>query len=185
MDFDRTLINRLSQGDHAAFNAIFTQAYLKVYSFALGFLKNTFDAEDVAQTVFTNLWVKRQTLDRIINLDSYLFIMTRNAIMNQIISYHNYHLDLSDIDDVASTDCSIEKDFEAKELQLYIELLVEKMPPQRQQVYRLSREQGKTIAEIAEIMQLKKKTVENHLNLALKEIRKLIKIFILLLGSWV
>lgn len=185
MNFDRTLITRLVEGEEAAFNAIFRQAYPKVYAFAIGILKNDFDAEDVVQNVFVNLWVKREMLSEVVNLDSYLFVMARNAVMNVIIQRNFHYVDLLDIHNYGDSAANAEDQLEAKEMQLYIDMVVSNMPPQRQMVYRLSREQGKSISEIAEIMRLKKKTVENHLNLALREIRKVIKFLILLSGFWV
>ena len=65
-------------------------------------------------------------------------------------------------------------------MQLLIDLVVEAMPPQRRIVYKLSREVGLSNAEIAEKLQLTKKTVENHLNLALKELRNMILASLLL-----
>lgn len=59
-------------------------------------------------------------------------------------------------------------------------MTVSNMPPQRQKIYRLSREQGLTNEEIANQMGVKKKTVENHLNLALRDIRNILKLLILL-----
>ena len=49
-------------------------------------------------------------------------------------------------------------------------MIVETMPPQRKMIYRMSRNEGLSNTEIAENLQLSKKTVENHLNLALKGI---------------
>lgn len=51
-------------------------------------------------------------------------------------------------------------------------MVVENMPEQRQAVYRMSREQYLKNDEIAIKLGLQKKTVENHLNLALKDIKK-------------
>ena len=48
------------------------------------------------------------------------------------------------------------------------------MPQKRQQVFRMSREEGKTNEEIARELGISKKTVENHINAALRELRKLI-----------
>ena len=63
------------------------------------------------------------------------------------------------------------EDLVAKDLTLLIDMVVENMPPQRRLIYKLSREAGLSNGEIAERLQLAKKTVENHLNLALKELR--------------
>ena len=54
------------------------------------------------------------------------------------------------------------------------------MPSQRQQIFRLSRVEGLSNEEIAIKLGIKKKTVENHLNLALKELSNIISITILI-----
>lgn len=63
-------------------------------------------------------------------------------------------------------------------------MIVENMPPQRQTIYRMSREEGLSNDEIAERLGLQKKTVENTLNLALRQIREMLKFLILLLLPW-
>ena len=46
------------------------------------------------------------------------------------------------------------------------------MPPQRKKIFELSRYKGVSNDEIATSLNISKKTVENHLNAALKEIKK-------------
>ena len=65
-------------------------------------------------------------------------------------------------------------------MQLLIDLTVNGMPAQRKQIYQLSRQQGLTNDEIAERLGIQKKTVENHLNLALKELRNVISMVLIL-----
>ena len=59
-----------------------------------------------------------------------------------------------------------------KELELLVTMVVEKMPPQRQKIYKMSRESGMNNEEIARELGINKRTVENHLSQALTDIRK-------------
>jgi RNA polymerase sigma-70 factor (ECF subfamily) len=73
-----------------------------------------------------------------------------------------------------------EEDFIAKELGIFIDAVVERMPAQRKQIYMLSRNEGLSNAEIAARLDTTKRNVESQLSLALKEIRKAISLFLLL-----
>jgi RNA polymerase sigma-70 factor (ECF subfamily) len=166
---EETIIHDFSQGSQTAFRHIFDQYYPKVLSFALGLLKNHDDAEDVAQTVFIKMWSKREMFLQVENFDSYLYSLTRNTTLNFIAGRKmNDSLQMADI--VGSS--SPHDDLIAHDLQLLTDLIVSEMPSQRQTIYRMSREQGLTNDEIASRLGIQKKTVENHLNLALGTLRK-------------
>ena len=70
----------------------------------------------------------------------------------------------------------------AKELYLMVDDVVDKMPEQRKQIYRLSKNKGFSNSEIADQLNTTKRNVESQLSLALKELRKVISaIFSILL----
>lgn len=75
------------------------------------------------------------------------------------------------------TESTIEGDLYVREMELLEQLTVSRMPPKRKAIYEMSRKDGLTNDEIATRMGISKKTVENHLNLALKEIRKTLFLF--------
>ena len=58
-----------------------------------------------------------------------------------------------------------------KESQRFVNLVIEKLPPQQQLIYRLSREHGMSQEEIADKLQILKNTVKSHMNKVLQAIR--------------
>jgi RNA polymerase sigma-70 factor (ECF subfamily) len=75
-------------------------------------------------------------------------------------------------------DKDIESDYQTKEKELLIRLTVEHMPPQRQRIFKMSREQGLSNDDIAIKLGVTKKTVENNITMALKELRDVILAFL-------
>ena len=73
----------------------------------------------------------------------------------------------------------IEENMFAEELLLLVQHTVEQMPAQRRKIYEMSRKEGKTNDEIAQLLTISKRTVENHLTQALSDIRKMLKHFFL------
>lgn len=177
-------IEALAMGSHEAFHEVFRVFYPKVRAFAMGFMKNEADADDIVQTVFIKLWTKRGMLQKVENLDTYLYTITKNTVLNQMASYKAFTVDIMSMREATSSTASPLEQIEAQDLKLLIDMVVEHMPPQRQTIYRMSRNDGLSNDEIAKQLGLQKKTVENHLYLALGEIREMLKILILLIWAW-
>ena len=184
MLISQDLIEELTEGNQEAFRTVFKAAYPQVRAFSKGFTKNDADADDIAQQVFIKLWTKRAILAKVRNFETYLYTITKNTVLNHMASQKAFMVDISDVRNLSTENTSPLEQIEASDLQLLIDMTVENMPPQRQAVYKLSRVEGLSNDQIAEKLGLQKKTVENHLNLALGEIRKVLKMFILLLLAW-
>ncbi|MBR6945136.1 MAG: RNA polymerase sigma-70 factor [Prevotella sp.] len=181
---DKEQIEAIARGSQEAFRRLFLDAYPKIYLFTLGFLKNKTYADDIVQTVFIKIWTKRKFLLDVNNIDSYLYTVTKNTILNHIISHRHPLTDIASVPDTLVENVSPQEALEAKDLKLFVDMIVDQMPPQRQTIYRMSREEGLKNEDIATCLGLQKKTVENHLNMALRDIRKMLKIIIFLLVGW-
>ena len=180
-----SIIEKLTEDSQEAFKTIFKATYPQVWNFSKCLTKDDADADDIAQQVFIKLWTKRAVLTNLRNFDTYLYTITKNTVLNHIASKKAFMVDVSDVRDISAGNVSPIEQMEANDMQLLIDTVVNNMPPQRQTIYRMSREEGLTNDQIAEQLGLQKKTVENHLNLALGEIRKALKILIFLLLGWV
>ncbi|WP_337645277.1 sigma factor [Prevotella sp.] len=71
------------------FERLFNRLYPRVKLFAMQLLKHEDEAEDVAQNVFAKLWEMPEKWSED-NLDSYVFVMTRNHVLN-VIRYRKIH----------------------------------------------------------------------------------------------
>lgn len=173
-------LDALRNGDHKAFEAVFTAYYNKTKAFIYGYIKSGADAEELAEDLFVDLWENRRCIDLSKSFNAYLHTIARNSAINFLKHKYVHEKYINEIPAWESHHSS-EDDYLAKELGLLIEEVVDSMPEQRKQIYRLSRNEGLSNGEIAERLNTTKRNVESQLSLALKEIRKAITLFIYLI----
>jgi len=169
-------LEALRSGNHKAFESVFIAYYDRIRVFIFGYIKSESDAEELAEDLFVNLWINRETIDTTKSFNSYLHTIARNTAINFLKKKHLHTAYLNDtiISEHSSTS---EEDIIAKELGLLIDNVVDEMPEQRKQIYILSRNEGLSNSEIADQLNTTKRNVESQLSLALKDIRKAISTF--------
>jgi len=170
---DLQLVRSLQKGDMRAFDRLFTKYGGKIFYLAKGYLGSREEAEGLVQEVFIKIWENRRNIKEHLSFRSYLFTITYNAIRKFLrVKYREQEfLKEFQIDDPALTD-QVTVQIEYIELLEQVDLAVEKLPRRQRQIYKLSREEGLSHKEIARILSLRPKTVENHLHEAMKRIRK-------------
>lgn len=173
-------IEALRNGNHKAFEDVFTAYFDKVKYFLNGLLRSESDAEELAQDIFVKLWINHQSIRPDKSFNSYIYTIARNTALNHLkhkfveeTFKNNYRDAESD-----GTNSSDEILF-AEEIQLLVEMTVCKMPIQRKKIYQMSREKGLSNNDIAQELGISKKTVENQLSQALQEIRRVISAFLI------
>lgn len=171
---DAVLVEFLRSDSPRAIEEIYDRYWKKMLAVAYGIVKDKDDAQEIVQNVFIRLWDKRQNL-KISNLSGYLATAVRYGVYTQI-QRNRRKEEVGKI----YLDRKQEKDFEEEKiyanfLKQYINGVVDKLPDRCKLVFVYSREEGKTIPEIAEKLDIAEKTVESHLTKALKRIRLSLK----------
>jgi len=170
---EKILIRQLKKGDLYAYDTLYRKYSSKLLYFTLGYVKVMEDAEEIVQEVFLILWRNHKQLDEDLSFSSYLFTVTYNAIRKNFRKQgrekkylDNYLLDFDEKDVNTLTQ------IEYKDLIKEVKDIVETFPERRKEIFRLSREQHLTNQEIAEKLNISKKTVENNITEALRILRE-------------
>jgi RNA polymerase sigma-70 factor (ECF subfamily) len=174
---DYQYVEKLAQDDHASFRWLFMHYFPKLKIFIAGLVKSEAIAEELSQDIFVKIWEKRKTLTAVQSFNAYIYRMAKNAVLNHF--QHEYVKEKYAKQSFSGSAVPADELFQAKETELLIELTVAKMPAQRRKVFELSRKSQLKNEEIAKKLYLSKKTVENHLTLALREIREALNNFFL------
>jgi RNA polymerase sigma-70 factor (ECF subfamily) len=166
------LIRELKGNRQEAFQELFNRYKKKVYYFACRYLQNSQEIEEVVQEVFFRIWMNRKQIKEELSFSNYLFTITRNIIFDNYSKELNHKAYLEYLK-IYSTIHNLETENEVhfNECRKIIDQVVESLPPKRKEVYRLKKEKGMSHLDIADRLGISVKTVETHLNLALKEIR--------------
>lgn len=169
---ERDLMLRLSHGEAVAYEQLFERYFYKIRRFVTAIIHDEVPAEDIAQNVFMKVWVNRTAIMQVNSLNNYLFTISRNEALDYLRRQANRDKFVSSVKtDTLQEAYRITLNYDLDRIERIVEKCVEQMPSQRKIVYRMSREDKLTNTEIAERLQLSKRTVDRHISLALKDIR--------------
>lgn len=172
-------VEKLRAGDLASYKQVFDVYYKDLLKYANRFLNDIESSRDLVQEVYCYMWEKRSTLSIESSLDSYLFRAVRNACINQIKRNKlkaNYiqefmlrvnNEDTFSIERKSGYDHLVEQD-----LSKMIESIVESLPVQCGNIFKLSRFKGLKNQEIADMYNISVRTVETQIFKAVKVFRE-------------
>lgn len=167
------LLRRLAQtGDERAFEALFELFYPRLFTFSLNLIGSRESAEEIVSDVFVKLWNGRKAAASIQNLETYLYIATKNQSLNYC-SRKNSHFTVLLKESGADMPVDVfspEKEMELAELRLEVEAAINSLPTQCRMVFTLIREEGFSYREVAEILHVSVRTVETQLVRAIKKL---------------
>ena len=170
-------LQALNSGDESVFKLLFLNYQPRLYRFFWLKIRSVELAEDLVQETFLRIWKTKNRIKNDDNLDIYIFRIASNLSIDVFrkkqrtkefvpIDYDQL-LDNDQTEDLA----------QANQLSQFIDKILTKLPENPRTSFLLSRNEGFSHVQIAEIMNISVKTVEKHigkaLNILRKELRKL------------
>jgi RNA polymerase sigma-70 factor (ECF subfamily) len=177
---EQLLLQNLREGSVEAFEQIFKLYWRPLYILAKSKVSEHDEAEEIIQNIFSTLWEKRESL-LITNLSFYLQRSVKNRVLNLIrerVTQQKYwdHYKTF-LPDLRITENSVA----FNDLNEAVEEAVNLLPEKSREVFKLSRMEGRTNAEIAHLMHLSEKAIEYHLTKSLRKLRLHLRDHILIL----
>ena len=142
----------------------------KLYYFALGYLKSKEDAQDAVQEVFIKLWAIREKLSSYVNLNSFVYTVTRNLCLDKLKAKKTVSLPEYNRNEPSQQQTPAIQLNDKEKLNL-VKSIIEKLPDQQRSVIQLRDFDECTYEEIAEILNMELNAIRVNLSRARKKVR--------------
>jgi RNA polymerase sigma-70 factor (family 1) len=180
---EKLLLRQIARHDEKAFKALFEAYQPRLYRYLIGIVKSKETAEEMVIDVFLKIWQEREKLGGVERFDAFLF----RIAFNQSVDFLRRAARDPKIKDIIWQDIELagglpsDEPVLVKEYEVRLKEAIGKLSPQRQLVFRMSREKNFSHSAIAEKLQLSKYTVSNHISESLRFIRAYLANFLTLL----
>lgn len=170
------LVLRIRRGDEYAFEMLFNKYYSRLCVFANTYLNSLDLSRDVVQDVFIKIWDNKENFYIKQSLKAYLYQSVRNQSLNSIQKTkrkekleRNLQKHHEAQETAKEPDISV---LTTEELTEKVWKLVDNLPERRREIFVLYRKHGLSYKEIAEVMGIARKTVENQMGKSLQYLRE-------------
>ncbi|CDT17279.1 RNA polymerase, sigma-24 subunit, ECF subfamily [Sphingobacterium sp. PM2-P1-29] len=164
-------IKAIKEDNHQIFTQVYDQYHTQIYSFILLKTRSEYIAEEVTQLTFIKLWKQRNQLNEQLGIHIQIFGMARQVMIDLLRKESNRFKYEGESANTPFTDSLITA-IESKDLLQIMEQDIENMPKMRRIIFELSRKQGLTHKEIAQLYSISPKTVEHHIGKALMQLKQ-------------
>src|ERR1700722_5306232 len=168
-DLQHRIVRKDDQQDY---KELYRLLYSYLFNFARTVVPSRETAEEIVSDVFVRLWERRKELEKVENLKVYLYVATRNTAFNYLNKQKR--TPTNSIDDLEAEFTSIYFDPEqlliTADMLALIQKAIDQLPPKCKVIFKLAKEDGLKYREIAEVLNISVKTVENQLAIALYKI---------------
>jgi RNA polymerase sigma-70 factor (family 1) len=173
---ERTICESIRNGDQKAFELVFKKFYGNLCAYANQILYDQDMAEEIVQELFFQVWQKREALMVEVSLKSYLYRAVHNSCLNHIkhnkikIAYQQYAKDQN-----SNITFGQQEAMEAEEFLGVVRKAIAKLQPGRKKIFMMIRYEQRRYKEVAELLGISVKTIENQMGKAMQFLRTELK----------
>lgn len=170
---EKSVLISLRSGCQRAFRQVYSMYSGRIYLNIRKMVKSEEDAVELLQEVFIKVWDKRELIDPEQPFRSYLFqiakytvynFIRRNNLEKQVQAYLSLHN--------TALYSHVEEELYEKQYEEWLSHTIDQLPPQRKLIYKLCKIEGKTYAEVSDLLSISTSTINDHIVKATKYIKE-------------
>lgn len=171
---DQELMRIVQGGDYSPASEIYDRYSARIYNFAFRFLKNAEAAEDATQEVFVKMLKHANQFQGDAKLSTWLFSIAANWCRDYLRKADNKAKEAEDVLVTlpAPSEGSPERRLEQRENEHRIQRALQALTPEQREAILLSRYQGLSYAEIAQIAGCSEGAVKTRVFRAMETLKK-------------
>jgi RNA polymerase sigma factor (sigma-70 family) len=165
----------IKNSSEAAFVRVYQQLHVKMFRFFLRRVKDEPLANELTQQVYIKLWRSRLSLSESHPIEAQLMTMAGSILVDHLRQHARTRRVQRTFTDTVYQRASVEDVFSvsAFEKSDYLNAVIEQLPPVRKKIIRLRVIDGLSNKEIAGLLDISSKTVEDHITKAVKYVRSI------------
>ena len=172
------LQRRIAEGEQSALKLLYDNYNARLFQLAYAIIRSRESAEEIVADVFIKIWEKREQVRTIENFSFYIYVAARNTSISYLRKQgynKNFNLDEAALP-YYQLDATPEEMMITNEILQKINRAINELPPKCRLIFKLVKEDGLKYREVAELLEVSTKTVENQIGIALKKIHEAIRI---------
>jgi RNA polymerase sigma-70 factor (family 1) len=176
------LVSDISRGDEKAFEKLYGLFSEKIYHVSRRMHLSHEDAEGIVQEVFLKIWKKREKLDPQLSINAYMISIVRSLVIKKakkearFFAFQNYSIPLYEIE----RNNGPEEELIFSEFHNISKEIIDHLPAAQKQIFLLRHFENLSVEEIAEKLNISRRTVENQIFRSTKAVKeKLVKLKII------
>ncbi len=182
---DNCLVQLVAGGDETAFEELVTRHHVKIINLAYHYLHDQQDSEDAAQEIFLKVWKNASKFKSQSAFSTWLYRIAVNTCLNHVRAGKKGSRQVDgdvDLERFSSASCCpTEKNCEnvsaisREEREYWVHRAIDTLAPKQKTAIILSRFEGYSYAEIADIMGTSVSAVESHLFRAKQKVAQVLE----------
>jgi RNA polymerase sigma-70 factor, ECF subfamily len=171
---DEALIGRIVAGDKLAMRALFARHQVRIYRFAMRFVRNRQLAEDLVSEVFLDVWRHAALFEGRSAASTWLLAITRFRALSSLRKRGEEALDDGMVAGIADPGDDPEVAIRKKERGEILRNCLARLSPKHREIIDLVYYQGMAIGAVAEIVRIPESTVKTRMFHARKQLSVLL-----------